>query len=191
MLKINTTKNSIEESNQSNHHFDEQELVEKIKYSCPKSFQVIFVKYYEALYRFIWLRTHDSEIARDLLQDVFIRVWDNRRRLDKNKSFKAYLYQISNNLVIDMMRKNKTKEKMLKINQSLNYYESEDQYYTNIDIQNAINNLPEKLKIVVILSRLEGLNYMEIAEICNVSFQTVSYRLNQALKIMSKHLSEK
>ena len=90
-----------------------------------------------------------------------------------------------------MMRKNKTKEKMLKINQSLNYYESEDQYYTNIDIQNAINNLPEKLKIVVILSRLEGLNYMEIAEICNVSFQTVSYRLNQALKIMSKHLSEK
>ena len=90
-----------------------------------------------------------------------------------------------------MMRKNKTKEKMLKINQSLNYYESEDQYYTNIDIQNAIKNLPEKLKIVVILSRFEGLNYMEIAEICNISFQTVSYRLNQALKLMSKYLSDK
>ena len=90
-----------------------------------------------------------------------------------------------------MMRKNKTKENMLRINQSLNYYESEDQYYANIDIQNAMNKLPEKLKIVVILSRFEGLNYMEIAEICGVSFQTVSYRLNQALKLMSKFLSEK
>ena len=165
--------------------------MQKIKNSCAKSFQVIFLKYYEALYRFIWMRTYDSEITRDLLQDVFIRVWNNRHRLDKDKSFKAYLYQISNNLVIDMMRKNKTKENMLRINQSLNYYESEDQYYANIDIQNAMNKLPEKLKIVVILSRFEGLNYMEIAEICGVSFQTVSYRLNQALKLMSKFLSEK
>ncbi|MBN2090642.1 RNA polymerase sigma factor [candidate division KSB1 bacterium] len=190
MLKISTTKNKIDEINQAGHPFDEKELVEKIKNSCTKSFQLIFMKYYETLYRFIWLRTHDSELARDLVQDMFIRVWDNRHRLDKNKSFKAYLYQISNNLVIDMMRRNKTKEKMLRINQSLNYYESEDQYYTSIDIQNAMNQLPEKLRIVVILSRFEGLSYMEIAEICGVSFQTVSYRLNQALKLMSKYLSD-
>lgn len=191
MLKIRPTNNTINDNNPLDHHYDEQELVQKIKNSCAKSFQVIFLKYYEALYRFIWMRTYDSEITRDLLQDVFIRVWNNRHRLDKDKSFKAYLYQISNNLVIDMMRKNKTKENMLRINQSLNYYESEDQYYANIDIQNAMNKLPEKLKIVVILSRFEGLNYMEIAEICGVSFQTVSYRLNQALKLMSKFLSEK
>ena len=191
MLKIRPTNNTVNDNNPLDHHYDEQELVQKIQNSCAKSFQVIFLKYYEALYRFIWMRTYDSEITRDLLQDVFIRVWNNRHRLDKDKSFKAYLYQISNNLVIDMMRKNKTKENMLRINQSLNYYESEDQYYANIDIQNAMNKLPEKLKIVVILSRFEGLNYMEIAEICGVSFQTVSYRLNQALKLMSKFLSEK
>ncbi len=191
MLKINTTKKSIEEKNGLNLHYDEQELIGNIKNSCSKSFQLIFMKYYEKIYRFIWLRTHDSELARDLVQDVFMRIWVNRRRLDINKSFKAYLYQISNNLVIDNMRKNKTKEKIMRINQSLNYYESEDQYYTNIDIQKAINKLPQKLNIVVILSRFEGLNYTEIAEICNVSFQTVSYRLNQALKLMSKYLSDK
>lgn len=191
MLKISTTKKSIVEKNGLNLHYDEQELISKIKNSCSKSFQVIFMKYYEKIYRFIWLRTYDSELTRDLVQDVFIRVWINRCRLDINKSFKAYLYQISNNLVIDNMRKNKTKEEIMRINQSLNYYESEDQYYTNIDIQNAMNKLPEKLKIVVILSRFEGLNYKEIAEICNVSFQTVSYRFNQALKLMSKYLSDK
>ena len=191
MLKVSSKKNSFDASIESDHHYEDKELVEKIKNSSSKAFQLIFMKYYDSLYRFIWMRTYDSEVARDLLQDVFIRVWDHRRRLDKNKSFKAYLYQIANNLVIDMVRKNKTKEKMMKINQSLNYYESEEQYYTNIDIQNAINQLPEKLKIVVILSRFEGLNYMEIAEICKVSFQTVSYRLNQALKLMSKYLSEK
>jgi RNA polymerase sigma factor (sigma-70 family) len=191
LLKISTTKKSIEEKNDLNLHYDEQELIGKIKNSCSKSFQLIFMKYYEILYRFIWLRTHDSELSRDLVQDVFLRVWDNRRRLDTNKSFKAYLYQISNNLVIDMIRKNRTKEKLFKINQSLNYYESEDQYYTNIDIQNAMNKLPEKLKVIVILSRFEGLNYVEIAEICNVSFQTVFYRLNKALKLMSNYLSDK
>ena len=191
MLKIRTKNNTIDEKNQLNRDYDEHELVEKIKKSCPDSFQLIFMKYYRVLYRFIWLRIHDSELARDLVQDVFIRVWDNRHRLDLKKSFKAYLYQISNNLVIDMIRKTKTKEKIMEINQSLNYYESEDQYYANIDIRNAINKLPEKLRIIVILSRFEGLRYMEIAEICNVSFQTVSYRLNQALELMSKYLSDR
>ena len=191
MFNTNRIKKSIEEKNRQNPQYDEQELIGNIKKSCPKSFQQIFMNYYETLYRFIWLRTYNHELARDILQDVFIRVWDNRHRLDINKSFKAYLYQISNNLVIDILRKNKTKEKMMRINQSLNYYESEDQYYASIDIQNAINKLPEKFKSVVILSRFEGLNYIEIAEICNVSFQTVSYRLNKALRLMNKYLSEK
>jgi RNA polymerase sigma-70 factor, ECF subfamily len=191
LLKISATKKALNESNPSDHEYDDKELVENIKNSSSKSFQLIFMKYYDTLYRFIWMRTYDREVARDLLQDVFIRVWNSRHRLDKNKSFKAYLYQISNNLIIDMVRKNKTKEKIMEINKTLNYYDSEEQYYTNIDIQNAINLLPEKLKTVVILSRFEGLNYMEIAEICQVSFQTVSYRLNKALKLMNKYLSEK
>ncbi|MEJ2542946.1 MAG: RNA polymerase sigma factor [Calditrichaceae bacterium] len=191
MLKISATKKALNESNPSDHEYDDKELVDNIKNSSSKSFQLIFMKYYDTLYRFIWMRTYDREVARDLLQDVFIRVWNSRHRLDKNKSFKAYLYQISNNLIIDMVRKNKTKEKIMEINKTLNYYDSEEQYYTNIDIQNAINLLPEKLKTVVILSRFEGLNYMEIAEICQVSFQTVSYRLNKALKLMNKYLSEK
>ncbi|MEJ2052454.1 MAG: RNA polymerase sigma factor, partial [Calditrichaceae bacterium] len=60
----------------------------------------------------------------------------------------------------------------------------------SIDIQNALNQLPQKLRMVVILSRYEGLNYMEIAEICDVSFQTVGFRLNKALQLMNKYLSE-
>ena len=169
---------------------DEKELVKKIKQSCSNSFKIIFLKYYEMLHRFIWMRIHDHEITRDILQDVFTRVWDHRDRLNENKSIKAYLYQISNNLVIDMIRKDKSKENFLKISQSLNYYEKEDQYYTSIDIQEAMNRLPEKLRLIVILSRFEGLNYMEIAEICHVSFQTISYRLNKALNLMNRFLSE-
>jgi len=73
----------------------------------------------------------------------------------------------------------------------MNYYESEVEYYTSIDIQYALKKLPEKLKSVVILSRFEGLSYMEIAEICQVSFQTVGFRLNKALQLMNDYLSEK
>lgn len=190
MLKEHPTK-SYDQKGEHNHIISEQELIERIKESCSESFKVVFLKYYEMLYRYIWRHVYDSELARDLVQEVFIRVWNKRHLLNKNKSFKAYLYQISNNLVIDMIRKRKTKDKMLKINQTLNYYESEDQYYNSIDIQNAIDSLPENLRIIVILSRFEGLNYTEIAEIYNVSFQTVAYRLNKALGLMKKYLSSK
>jgi RNA polymerase sigma-70 factor (family 1) len=170
--------------------YPEKELIGKVRKSCQNSFKIIFFKYYESLYRFIWMRVHDSELARDLLQDVFIKIWDNRQILDANKSFKAYLYRITNNLIIDLVRKNKVKEKVFRMNQELNYYESEEEYYNSIDIQNALNQLPQKLRMVVILSRYEGLNYMEIAEICDVSFQTVGFRLNKALQLMNKYLSE-
>lgn len=190
MLKGHSTTDIIEDHIQDYADSDEKELVKKIKQSCSNSFKIIFLKYYEMLHRFIWMRIHDHEITRDILQDVFTRVWDHRDRLNENKSIKAYLYQISNNLVIDMIRKDKSKENFLKISQSLNYYEKEDQYYTSIDIQEAMNRLPEKLRLIVILSRFEGLNYMEIAEICHVSFQTISYRLNKALNLMNRFLSE-
>lgn len=190
MLKGHSTTDITEDHIQDYADSDEKELVKKIKQSCSNSFKIIFLKYYEMLHRFIWMRIHDHEITRDILQDVFTRVWDHRDRLNENKSIKAYLYQISNNLVIDMIRKDKSKENFLKISQSLNYYEKEDQYYTSIDIQEAMNRLPEKLRLIVILSRFEGLNYMEIAEICHVSFQTISYRLNKALNLMNRFLSE-
>ena len=190
MLKGHSTTDITEDHIQDYADSDEKELVKKIKQSCSNSFKIIFLKYYEMLHRFIWMRIHDHEITRDILQDVFTSVWDHRDRLNENKSIKAYLYQISNNLVIDMIRKDKSKENFLKISQSLNYYEKEDQYYTSIDIQEAMNRLPEKLRLIVILSRFEGLNYMEIAEICHVSFQTISYRLNKALNLMNRFLSE-
>lgn len=189
MLENKSIKKSDQEDTQLNRVSNEKQLIENIRDSDPGSFKIIFYKYYETIYRYIWIRIHDSELARDITQDVFIRVWDKRCRLNINKSFKAYLYQITNNLIIDTVRKNKTKEKYKKDNHSLNYYESENKYYLNIDIQNALNRLPEKLKTVIILSRFEGLTYMEIAEICNVSFQTIGFRLNKALQLMHKYLA--
>jgi len=160
----------------------DEEITEAIRSSDTKAFQTLYYRYYESLYRFLWIRSRSVELSKDFVQEVYTRVWQKRLHLDKKKSIKAFLYRIANNLLIDHFRKKGYEKKYLSdltVSGSSSY---QDPLEMKTMIESGIDELPEKIREVLILSRFQGLSYREIAKVCHISVKTVEARMSQALK---------
>ena len=163
----------------------DEELVEAIKENDHDAFKILYYRYFQKLIRFAYYRLRSIETARDLIQELFFRVWTGRERLNPQKSIQAYLYRSLNNLVINYRKLSSSQTSSLTDLDERKIKVAEQQENT-IDIQNAIERLPEKLKNVFILSRLEGYKYSEIAEICNISVKAVEKRMTKVFVLLRK-----
>jgi RNA polymerase sigma-70 factor (ECF subfamily) len=166
------------------------ELALAIKASDHTAFKVLYYRYFEALFRFLWRQTDDEELSKDLLQEIFSRVWKSRAHLDPRQSLKAYLYRIGHNLVIDHRRQSAHKPEYLEDNPS---HEPADFVEENFElaekIQTAIRNLPEPVRLVFTMNRFDGAKYAEIAAALNISVKTVEARMSKALAILREKLA--
>jgi len=163
----------------------DEELVEAIKENDHDAFKILYYRYFQKLIRFALYRLHSIETARDLVQELFFKVWTGRERLNPQKSIKAYLYKSLNNLIINHLKLSSTQTSLLSDLDESKIKAEEKQEY-KIDIKNAIERLPEKLKTVFILSRVEGYKYSEIAEICNISVKAVEKRMTKVFFLLRK-----
>ncbi|MBN1999867.1 RNA polymerase sigma-70 factor [candidate division KSB1 bacterium] len=157
-------------------HTTQSELIRALRESDLQAFRAVYDQYYESLYRFAFSRLRSPDSARDVLQDVFLRLWQQRHRLNPEKSMKAYLFQIAYHRIVDRLReisKIKTDKAEHTINKSID---------SHIDMQQAIEKLPEKMKITFIMNRYYGFKYREIAEMLKISEKTVEKRMSKALK---------
>lgn len=170
--------------------FNEKELIVEIKNDNRNAFQTLFYTYYKKLLDFSLYRTKDLETSKDLVQDVFTNVWNTREKLDPEKSIKSYLYKILTNQIINISKHSSSKT--IPLNDSIGYSSNFDNSANEneIDLFNAIEELPPKLKTVFMLSRIEGFKYSEIAEICEISVKAVEKRMTKALKLLRKKMVE-
>ncbi len=168
----------------------ELNLTEAIKNSNYSAFKLLYYKYYKPLYRYIFYRTYSKELTKDLLQDVFTKLWLNREKFDPSKSLKSYIYRITCNLVIDYYRKKSSRIKYKNEFFSAKVITGDDTVEERISIQNAVSKLNDKLKDVFVLSRFEGFTYKEIADINGISVKTVEKRMSRALKYLRDYLRE-
>jgi len=168
-----------------NNDTPDEELVKAIKEGDHNAFKILYYRYFPKLIRFAYYSLHSIEPARDLVQDLFFRVWTGRERLNPQKSIQAYLYKSLNNLIINHQKLSSSKTSSLTEIDERKIKADEEQENT-IDIRNAIERLPEKLKTVFILSRVEGYKYSEIAEICNISVKAVEKRMTKVFVLLKK-----
>ncbi|MEJ2495120.1 MAG: sigma-70 family RNA polymerase sigma factor [Ignavibacteriaceae bacterium] len=168
-----------------NNDTEDEELVEAIKENDHDAFKILYYRYFQKLIRFAYYRLRSIETARDLIQELFFRVWTGRERLNPQKSIQAYLYRSLNNLVINYRKLSSSQTSSLTDLDERKIRTEEEQENT-IDIQNAIERLPEKLKTVFILSRVEGYKYTEIAEICDISVKAVEKRMTKVFVLLRK-----
>ena len=176
---------------------DEVELIEKIKNGDKPAFKEIFEMYYDSLARFAYRHVQSRTLAEEVVQDVFLWIWENRERWQVNRSLKTYLFKAVRNKAIDYWRKQQTRHSYL------DQYSTENEKNPSfIDLpdnangdeflnaaRDAIEELPERRRMVYKLSRLEGLTYKEIAEVMEISPKTVETQMSRALDFLRKELS--
>ena len=172
-------------------------LLQNVKNSDKAAFKQLFQQYYPTLFRFVVFRMHDEDLAEDIVQDTFLRIWNIRVTLDPKKSFFSLIAKISTNLCYDHFRYQEVrfrhKNTIPKPEQS--HYDDPQKSQELNELQDEINRivneqLPEKCRVIFILSRMEGLVNKDIAAILDLSKRTVENQLYRALKILKKHLQD-
>ena len=176
----------------------EYQLLSELVESNETSFKKLFMNYHDTLFRLICYKVKETDIAKDIIQETFIRVWNNRNKINPNKSFFSYIARISNNLCIDYFRhqkvKNKNQQNIIEYGKS-HFYNPETK--TDFDMLRsrirkiANRKLPEKCREIFFLSRIENKKNSEIAQMLGLSKRTVENQLYRALKIIKKILKEK
>jgi len=170
---------------------------ERIKYlqnriACDDdqyAYKALFTELYAYLYQFAFSYVKSKPLAEEILSDIFIKIWERRKDLDKIDNLKVYLYVATRNTALNYSAKQKRNNESA-IDESIGeikslYLDPEQLMITAemmIRIQSAINALPPKCKLVFKLVKEDGLKYREVAEIMNISLKTVENQLAIALR---------
>lgn len=163
-------------------------LQQRLSRGDETAFQETFELYFKVLVLFATKFSLDKETAEDLVQDVFVKLYEQKERLQFHSSLKAFLYQSVRNRCIDMIRSSKTREKHhveIKAGAELEGLNSEDlmlQSELEEKIYHSIGQLPEQCQIIFRMNRFEGKKNQEIAEELNISKRTVETQISKALK---------
>jgi RNA polymerase sigma-70 factor (ECF subfamily) len=167
---------------------DEQILLRQLAEGDRNAFRTLYDLHGDKLFSYTMRLTESKQIAEDVLQDVFIKVWQHRESLKEIRSFDAWLYTLAKNQVMNGFKranlerliltgiKYATKEACDPVTQSINYKE------TNRFLQEAINLLPPQQKKIYQLRQDQGMKTREIAQQLNISPLTVKKHVAQAVR---------
>ncbi|MGH7452525.1 MAG: RNA polymerase sigma factor [bacterium] len=175
-------------------HLEElNELARKIKASNAEAFKIVFELYHEGIFNFIHYKLGNLEAAEDIVQDVFIKLWENRHQTKEGRSLKSYLFTIANNLALNYIRHSKVAMKFQQelgresaMEESPHSFLEKKEFHKKLLA--CIAALPEKTRIVFMMSRMEQLSYQEIAARLDISIKTVESHIGNALKTLRKSL---
>ena len=169
------------------------DLVEKLRKGDLEAFDLIFKKYSDRLYGFVLNYLKTKEETEELVQDVFLKIWENREKLRKNSTLKSFLFTIAYHEMCTLFRRKKLYEQFYKeigyTGNSSNEMEDRLDYQSALgQVDRIIEKLPEKQRIIFIKSRKEGKSTKEIAEEMNLAPGTVDNNISSALKFIRKHI---
>jgi len=160
---------------------------------CEKKvYKQIFDLYAHDLRNFLLYKFKDLETAEDIVQECFIKLWENCRKVPVEKA-KSYLFTIGNNMFLNIKKHEQVvrKHKQTTLTGDKNIISPEfimiEEEYAR-KLQALIDSLPEKQKRVFVMSRIEKKKYKEIAEELKVSIKTVEKRMSLALVYLRKNL---
>ena len=169
-------------------------LVERLQKGDVEAFDMIYEKYSGILYSFSLKYLRSTDEAEELVQSVFLKIWDNHKHLDKELSFKSYLFTIAYNDICKLFRKRNYLQKFISDtlyeNSKVSSATEESIDYRSVLtlVQQIIDKLPERQKNIFRKSRQEGKSSKEIAEELSLSPGTVDNYISETLKFIRKKL---
>jgi len=175
---------------------EEQLLVLQLKKGNHASYKVLYQKYAPKLYAFSRKYIFSEEDAREIVQDVFLRLWEKRENIDETQPFSSYVIQAAKHRIFNGFRKKVNEQAYIDFlafgdNTVANFTENEVDYQeVKQKAEEAINALPEKRREIFRMSRDEGLKNKEIAEKLQISIKTVENQMGEALKTLREALKD-
>lgn len=159
------------------------------------AFDTIYEKYCRRLFGFVVRYVKLESEAEEIVQDVFVRLWENREKINVYSSFESYLFTISYNSAISLLRKRIHEKKYLEhlkyIQQEHNAPSLTDELYfneLNSKIQSLLSDLTPRQKEIYQLSREEGLTHDEIAKKLGISTNTVKNHMVSVLSFLRSNM---
>jgi len=169
-------------------------LLAKLKAGDHVAFEHFYKQYHLQLYHKILNLVRQEIVAEELLQDLFLKVWDKRHLIDPERSFISYLHRIAKNLIADHYR---NLARQIRIERSADIREL--QLEDNLDetfpkdlalkaIKEATDTLSEQQRTVFTLSKIEGKSYEEISRQLNISSATIHTHMSRAVKQIREYI---
>ncbi|MEX1211624.1 MAG: RNA polymerase sigma-70 factor [Balneolaceae bacterium] len=163
----------------------DEELILHVRQGDRYALKQLFYRHYDALCRYSYSIGHQRELARDAVQDLFFRLWEDRERLNITHSVKAWLFRSTHNRTIDLLRKDRPWVLHDALDESL---PEENDRSEPADmglvqrIWEIVEEMPDQRRQIFLLYRKEGLSYKEIAHLMSITRKTVENHLSKALQ---------
>jgi len=171
------------------------ELLEAVRQNDKKAFEELFRRYWKKVYAMTYALVRSEKPTQEIVQDIFISLWDKRLTLSINH-LPSYLYVTAKNRTLNYIASQITREKYW------NYYKQFIPLQENVTanavefnelmeaLEDGIEQLPEKSKKVFRLNHLEGHSISEISNLLNLSEKAIRYHLTQSVKKLRLHLKD-
>jgi RNA polymerase sigma-70 factor (family 1) len=173
---------------------DDNRLIERLQKGNVEAFDLIFEKYSGNIYAFALKYLKSKDEAEELVQSVFVKVWENHKNLKKELSFKSFLFTITYNDICKIFRRRNYRQQFIDNTLYDNpKYSSETEDSINYNstlgqLQQIIDKLPEIQRTIFLKSRQEGKSTKEIADEVGLSPGTIDNYISESLKFIRKYL---
>lgn len=174
----------------------EQEIVSAIRQGDERIFEDTFRKYYQSLCNYANSILKEMDEAEEVVQNLFLSIWEKRTDLEINVSLKSYLYRAVHNHCLNRIKHLKIREEYQQY--ATNFYDSSYESVSQTvmtneleqKIEEAIRKLPEQCRLIFRMSRFDELKYHEIAKQLELSPKTIENQIGKALKFLRLELAE-
>ncbi|SHF20816.1 RNA polymerase sigma-70 factor, ECF subfamily [Mariniphaga anaerophila] len=171
-------------------------LITALKKGDTEAFNKLFFLYGSRIYHFTFGYLKSKEESEEVVQEVFLRIWKNRKSLNSDLSFQAYLFKIAYHIILvhfeRASRHRAYKDKL--IEESIKFSADNEErlnYQLLLEkVERLIEELPPRQKDVLVKRRKEGLSLKEIAVLLDIAPKTVENHLTEALKTIRRQLGE-
>lgn len=173
----------------------ESRYLERMSQDDTASFDVLFLLYYPRLLAFIDSLVKNKDDAKDISQDIFLKLWNNRKKMAEVTSLKPYLFQMAKNGVYDYFKGHTSYTHYGEMREYENVgidsvTEAVEAHDLELLIDIVIENMPPQRKSIFIMSRKEGLSNDDISKKLNLSKRTIETHISSALNDIRKLISQ-
>ncbi|MCY1721405.1 RNA polymerase sigma-70 factor [Prolixibacteraceae bacterium Z1-6] len=175
---------------------DDADLTRRVKSGEKEAYQILFERYAPKIYHFALSYLKSTADSEELVQDVFLKVWEKRDILDATQNIKAFIFKIAINTIYDFIRRKNIETAFQEFSKA-NYSTGSNNTWDTVifeEMQTTINRLvaqmPEQRRKIFKLSKSKGLTNDEIAKELQLSKRTVENQLYRALVFLKEHLQK-